>query len=214
MGSSLGLDHAPPKKGDSASARHIDASVLENERNNLYSMLSRNHPADDVISHCAMRKCLLKLPAAGRMPMTLPTDIAGLAPIDHNTMCFPSTSCYMAFDVRASVMPDATSKSRPPQRNGVAVALARALIAGYRLTLSPVIGYNCRHLPTCSQYADEAIARHGFWAGGWMTLARLLRCQPFGTSGLDFVPATPPARARWYLPWRYGRWRGVNDCPH
>jgi hypothetical protein len=34
-----------------------------------------------------------------------------------------------------------------------------------------------------------------------------------GNSGLDFVPATPPARARWYLPWRYGRWRGTNPAP-
>jgi len=39
-----------------------------------------------------------------------------------------------------------------------------------------------------------------------MTLARLLRCHPWGTSGLDFVPEAPPQRARWYLPWRYGRW--------
>jgi putative membrane protein insertion efficiency factor len=91
--------------------------------------------------------------------------------------------------------------------------LARALIAAYRLTLSPMIGNNCRHLPTCSQYADEAIGRHGLWGGGWMTLARLLRCQPFGTSGLDFVVRKLPASSRWYLPWRYGRWRGVNDRP-
>jgi putative membrane protein insertion efficiency factor len=98
-------------------------------------------------------------------------------------------------------------------RNGIGVALARGLIAAYRLTLSPLIGYHCRHLPTCSQYADEAIERHGLWAGGWMTLARLLRCHPFGTSGLDFVPGTLPANARWYLPWRHGRWRGVNDRP-
>jgi putative membrane protein insertion efficiency factor len=110
-------------------------------------------------------------------------------------------------------MSDATPKSIPTARQGAGVALARALIRAYRLTLSPLVGYHCRHLPTCSQYADEAIARHGFWAGGWMTLARLLRCQPFGTSGLDFVPGALPTEARWYLPWRYGRWRGVNDCP-
>jgi putative membrane protein insertion efficiency factor len=91
--------------------------------------------------------------------------------------------------------------------------LARGLVALYRLTLSPLIGFNCRHVPTCSQYAEEAIERFGLWAGGWMTLARLLRCQPFGTSGLDFVPAALPAGARWYLPWRYGRWRGVNRVP-
>jgi uncharacterized protein len=111
-------------------------------------------------------------------------------------------------------MSDAIQKSCRQPRKGIAVAFARALIAGYRLTLSPLIGYNCRHLPTCSQYADEAIARHGFWAGGWMTLARLLRCQPLGTSGLDFVPMMPPEQARWYLPWQYGRWRGVNDHPN
>ena len=55
-------------------------------------------------------------------------------------------------------------------------------------TLSPLIGFHCRHLPTCSDYADQALDRFGLWAGGWMTLARLLRCQPWGTSGLDFVP--------------------------
>jgi uncharacterized protein len=86
----------------------------------------------------------------------------------------------------------------------------RGLIKAYRYMLSPLVGYECRHLPTCSDYADQAIAHHGLWAGGWMTLARLLRCQPFGTSGLDFVPERPAPTARWYLPWRYGRWRGTN----
>jgi putative membrane protein insertion efficiency factor len=89
----------------------------------------------------------------------------------------------------------------------------RGLIKIYRYTLSPLIGYECRHLPTCSDYADQALDRYGLWAGGWMTLARLLRCQPFGTSGLDFVPDTPPPGARWYLPWRYARWRGTNATP-
>jgi hypothetical protein len=89
--------------------------------------------------------------------------------------------------------------------------LARGLVQIYRHTLSPLIGLNCRHLPTCSSYADQALDRFGLWAGGWMTLARLLRCQPWGTSGLDFVPQSLPPQARWYLPWRYGRWRGVND---
>jgi putative membrane protein insertion efficiency factor len=90
-------------------------------------------------------------------------------------------------------------------------AAGRALIRGYRYTLSPLIGFECRHLPTCSQYADEALARFGLWAGGWMTLARLLRCNPFGTSGLDFVPPELPQGARWFLPWRYARWRGTNQ---
>ena len=87
---------------------------------------------------------------------------------------------------------------------------ARGLIAVYRLTFSALVGFECRHLPTCSVYADEAIGRFGLWAGGWMTLARLSRCHPLGTSWLDFVPASLPAPSRWYLPWRYGRWRGTN----
>jgi putative membrane protein insertion efficiency factor len=89
----------------------------------------------------------------------------------------------------------------------------RGLVKAYRYTLSPLVGFNCRHLPTCSDYADQAIERFGLWAGGWMTLARLLRCQPFGTHGLDFVSDALPPDARWYLPWRYARWRGTNAVP-
>jgi putative membrane protein insertion efficiency factor len=87
---------------------------------------------------------------------------------------------------------------------------ARGIVTGYRYTLSPLVGFHCRHLPTCSEFADEALGRFGLWAGGWMTLARILRCHPWGTSGLDFVPAALPTRARWWMPWRYGCWRGVN----
>jgi uncharacterized protein len=89
----------------------------------------------------------------------------------------------------------------------------RGLIQAYRHTLSPLIGFHCRHLPTCSEYADEAIGRFGLWAGGWMALARLLRCHPFGSSGLDLVPAALPGKSHWYMPWRYGRWRGTNVVP-
>jgi putative membrane protein insertion efficiency factor len=92
-------------------------------------------------------------------------------------------------------------------------AFGRALIKVYRYTFSPLIGFHCRHMPTCSEYGDEAIARHGLWAGGWMTLARLCRCHPYGTSGLDFVPEHKPEHAHWYLPWRYARWRGTNETP-
>jgi putative membrane protein insertion efficiency factor len=91
--------------------------------------------------------------------------------------------------------------------------IAQALISAYRLTLSPFVGLECRHLPTCSAYASESIGRFGLWAGGWIALARLCRCHPFGTSGLDFVPRSVPQAARWYLPWRYGRWRGTSPEP-
>ncbi len=90
---------------------------------------------------------------------------------------------------------------------------ARGLVAVYRHTLSPLVGFHCRHLPTCSVYADQALDRFGLWAGGWMTLARLCRCHPFGTSGLDVVADSLPADARWYAPWRFARWRGTNPGP-
>jgi putative membrane protein insertion efficiency factor len=89
----------------------------------------------------------------------------------------------------------------------------RALVKVYRYTLSPLVGFHCRHLPTCSDYADQALERFGLWVGGWMTLARLCRCHPFGTSGLDFVPEQLPPGSCWYLPWRYARWRGTNSQP-
>ncbi|MGH6926385.1 MAG: membrane protein insertion efficiency factor YidD [Propylenella sp.] len=85
--------------------------------------------------------------------------------------------------------------------------LARGLILLYRYSLSSLVGRTCRHLPTCSEYADIAIARFGLWRGGWMALARFWRCRPFGSSGFDPVPEALPADAHWFLPWRYGRWR-------
>ena len=96
------------------------------------------------------------------------------------------------------------SLARLPRNSG------RALIWAYRHSLSLLVGYNCRHLPTCSVYGDEAIERFGLWGGGWMTLARLLRCHPWGSSGIDNVPLTRPEGATWYLPWRFGKWRAVN----
>ena len=73
------------------------------------------------------------------------------------------------------------------------------------------VGNSCRHIPTCSEYGYESIARHGLWAGGWMTLFRVGRCGPGGTSGLDQVPETLSDDFPWWTPWRYltlGRKRG------
>lgn len=93
------------------------------------------------------------------------------------------------------------------------VAIAHAFIRIYQLSLSGLIGRQCRHMPSCSEYMDEAIHRHGFWAGGWMGFARLCRCHPWGTSGLDFVRAELPQDGRWYRPWRYGLWRSTSVEP-
>ena len=51
----------------------------------------------------------------------------------------------------------------------------------------------CRFFPTCSEFAHEAIHRHGAWRGGWLTARRLGRCRPFGASGYDPVPQRTPA---------------------
>jgi len=85
--------------------------------------------------------------------------------------------------------------------------IAKAPVHAYRWTLKPLIGWECRHLPTCSEYALEAIDRNGAWRGSWLALSRICRCQPWGTDGYDPVPDTLPTTARWYMPWTYGRWR-------
>jgi putative membrane protein insertion efficiency factor len=92
------------------------------------------------------------------------------------------------------------------------VGAARAAIRFYQLTFSAFVGRACRHLPTCSDYASEAMERHGLWPGGWMGLARICRCHPWGTHGYDPVPAGLPAGAHPMLPWRYGTWRGPLAC--
>ena len=46
----------------------------------------------------------------------------------------------------------------------------------------------CRHFPTCSDYAREAVERHGALRGGWLAIRRLGRCHPLGTAGVDLVP--------------------------
>jgi len=66
--------------------------------------------------------------------------------------------------MKYSHFPDCTAAFQRLPRNA-----GRAMIWLYRHTLSPLVGYNCRHLPTCSVYGDEAIERFGLWGGGWMT---------------------------------------------
>ena len=63
------------------------------------------------------------------------------------------------------------------------------LIRGYQYLISPLIGPCCRYQPTCSQYAVEALRRHGPIAGGWLALRRLVRCHPWGGFGYDPVPS-------------------------
>ena len=91
-------------------------------------------------------------------------------------------------------------------------SLLKAPIHVYRWTLKPLIGMECRHLPTCSEYGLEAIEKNGAWRGFWLTASRVLRCHPWGSSGYD--PA-PDIRAERHLlaPWLYGRWTGRHIAP-
>lgn len=82
-------------------------------------------------------------------------------------------------------------------------------VYAYRYTLSAFIGRTCRHMPSCSEYMIEAVETHGIWPGGWMGFARLCRCRPGGTAGLDYVCEAIAPQARWYTPWRYGLWRST-----
>lgn len=68
-----------------------------------------------------------------------------------------------------------------------------ALVRGYRLLLKPWLGNACRFEPTCSAYALQALDRHGAAAGSYLTVTRILRCQPWCDGGCDPVPEAPPA---------------------
>ncbi|MBR1850278.1 MAG: membrane protein insertion efficiency factor YidD [Bacteroidales bacterium] len=70
----------------------------------------------------------------------------------------------------------------------LATRLLIAPIRFYQMCISPLTPPACRYTPTCSQYAIEAIRKHGPLRGGWLAFKRILRCNPFGGSGYDPVP--------------------------
>jgi len=68
--------------------------------------------------------------------------------------------------------------------------LLMSLVKGYRLLLSPVMGNACRFEPTCSVYALQALEQHGAAAGSYLTLRRIVRCNPWCEGGHDAVSVT------------------------
>ncbi len=67
-------------------------------------------------------------------------------------------------------------------------ALLTAFIRGYQYLFRPLLGANCRFAPSCSDYAREAIEKHGALAGAWLAAKRIARCHPYHPGGYDPVP--------------------------
>jgi len=67
-------------------------------------------------------------------------------------------------------------------------------IAVYQRFVSPLLGAHCRFYPSCSAYAQEALAVHGLARGGWLAIRRIGRCHPWNPGGMDYVP--PPGAER------------------
>lgn len=68
-------------------------------------------------------------------------------------------------------------------------------LRAYKLTLSPLIGRSCRFLPTCSEYAAEAMISQGPWKGSLLAVRRVCRCNPWGGSGYDPPPPRPDGKS-------------------
>jgi putative membrane protein insertion efficiency factor len=68
------------------------------------------------------------------------------------------------------------------------VRIAIGLLRIYRYFLSPLLGPRCRFLPTCSEYAMQALHTHGAVRGGWLSARRLCKCHPWHPGGFDPVP--------------------------
>ena len=66
------------------------------------------------------------------------------------------------------------------------------LIKAYRIAVSPFLGPSCRFHPSCSEYAIDALRRHGALRGSWLTVRRIARCHPWHPGGYDPVPPGPP----------------------
>jgi|KBSSwiStaDraftv2_1062776.scaffolds.fasta_scaffold1878801_2 putative membrane protein insertion efficiency factor len=75
-------------------------------------------------------------------------------------------------------------------------ALALFLIRAYQRLISPAFRGHCRFTPSCSEYAHDAIERHGVLRGAWLAVLRLARCHPLGASGYDPVPGPTAEKLR------------------
>lgn len=101
---------------------------------------------------------------------------------------------------------------RRSRLSSVARAAAKSPVYVYRYAISPLIGPRCRHLPTCSQYALDAITLNGVWIGGWLAIGRIARCHPWGTHGYDPAPDLRQAHIPFWALWRYLGYFPRSSC--
>ena len=74
--------------------------------------------------------------------------------------------------------------------NAWVLVLFKVLVLLYRWCLSPWLGQNCRYVPSCSEYALDALTLHGPWRGSWLAVRRIFRCNPWVEGGYDPVPGS------------------------
>ncbi|WP_396588074.1 membrane protein insertion efficiency factor YidD [Bermanella sp. R86510] len=87
-----------------------------------------------------------------------------------------------------TTVPSPSNKKNRLNPKGLVVYFLSLPIRFYRIAISPMLPSRCRYLPTCSEYALEALQKHGPIRGTWLSLKRIGRCHPWGSHGYDPVP--------------------------
>lgn len=110
----------------------------------------------------------------------------------------------------ARVESDKNPVTRPAGLTGrsLGARVMIGLVRFYRIAISPAMAPSCRYWPSCSEYAVEALQRHGGWRGGLLSARRVLRCTPWHAGGVDPVPVV-------LRPFSFSdlRWRAYRESP-
>lgn len=88
--------------------------------------------------------------------------------------------------------PSSSTESAQPTRTSLAALPLLLAVRTYQVLISPMLPPSCKYYPSCSEYAVDALRRFGLLKGAWLTLRRLLRCNPWSHGGVDHVPPAEP----------------------
>lgn len=94
--------------------------------------------------------------------------------------------------VTQPVRPEDVGEQTDRERTSFAAWPLLIAIKGYQYLISPMLPPSCKYYPSCSEYAATALRRFGLLKGAWLTLRRLLRCNPWSHGGVDHVPPAEP----------------------